>query len=108
MAITTMGEYLHAMRAAFLPERTCGKHAIIQYAFSGSVSGTCYAIVHDGQLQVAQGEHPAPTVTVVVDFGLWVRILAYKEDGLIAYQDGRYQISGDVEALMDSDTWFAH
>lgn len=106
MRITTIDDYLAAMRAAFVPERARGAHAVLQYTFTGSQTGGCYAIVEDGTLEVARGIHPAPSATVTVDFDLWTRILTYEVDGLLAMEDGLYQAEGDLETLMVSDTWF--
>jgi putative sterol carrier protein len=106
MAITTIDEYLAAMQVAFVPDKARGAHAVLQYHFTGSQSGACYAVIEDGTLQVARGAHPAPSATVTVDFDLWMRILAYEVDGLLAFQDGLYTAEGDVETLMISDTWF--
>ena len=105
--IETLDDYLRSMRTAFVPERARGKHATLQYVFSGRVAGACYAVVDDGTLQLAEGMHPAPTATVEADFDLWLQVLAYHIDGLMAYQEGRYRVLGDIETLMESDTWFA-
>lgn len=107
MAIETVEDYLRSMRAAFVPERARGKRAVLQYHFTGRVVGACYAVIDDGTLQTHEGTHPAPTATVEADFDLWLRILAYNVDGLMAYQEGRYRVLGDIETLMESDTWFA-
>lgn len=102
----TIEQYLNNMQASFAPERTRGKHAIFQYVFSGSQAGSCYAIVEDGTLHVGAGAHPAPTTTVTTDFDLWIRVMSYQEDPLLAYQDGRYTVTGDIETLLESDSWF--
>ncbi|HEX6798019.1 MAG TPA: hypothetical protein VF116_09940 [Ktedonobacterales bacterium] len=60
----TIDDYLCSMEKTFLPERARGKHAVLQYVFSGSQAGACYAVIDDGCLSVARGEHVAPTVTV--------------------------------------------
>jgi hypothetical protein len=106
MRITTIAEYLAAMQASFVPEKARGAHAVLQYNFTGSQTGDCYAIVEDGALRVAPGAYPTPAATVTVDFDLWQRILAYEVDGLLALQDGLYTATGDLETLMISDTWF--
>ncbi len=102
----TIEGYLQAMQATFSPERALGRHAVLQYHFTGSQVGACYAVVADGVLHTGLGEHASPTAAVTVDFDLWMRILAYEEDALLAYEDGKYTVTGDMEALMDSDAWF--
>jgi putative sterol carrier protein len=108
MPIGTIEDYLQVMRRAFLPERARGRRAVLQYHFSGRAAGSCYAQIEDSALLVARGTHPAPTATVRADFDLWLRVLSYEVDGLMAYQAGEYQVEGDLETLMESDTWFRH
>ncbi len=102
----TIEQYLNNMQASFAPERAQGKHAIFQYFFTGSQTGSCYAILDDGTLHVGIGEHPKPTAAVTTDFDLWIRIMLYQEDPLLAYQAGRYSVTGDIETLFESDAWF--
>lgn len=106
MRITTIDDYMQAMRQTFVPEKARGAHAVLQYQFSGSQTGACYAIIEDGTIHVAAGTHPAPTATVTVDFDLWMRILSYEIDAVLAAEDGAYETTGDLETLVESDTWF--
>lgn len=106
VTVITIDDYQRSIEKTFVPELARGKHAIFQYVFSGSQVGCCYAVVEDGRLSVARGKHPAPTASVYCDFDLFLRILAYEEDALLAYEDGKYRIEGDILALMESDTWF--
>ena len=106
MPILTIDDYLRIVERRFSPEHARRAHAVLFYRFTGRVCGECYARVEGGALTVAHGAPPDPTVTVDVDFDLWVRVLGYEIDGLLAYQDGLYQVTGDVETLLDSDTWF--
>lgn len=108
MRANSIDEYLQLAQVTFLPEKARDKHIVVQYIFSGRDCGACYITVDDSELHTAVGEHPTPTATVIVDFDLWLRIIAYEVDGLLAYQEGRYTATGDIEALMDADTWFKH
>jgi hypothetical protein len=98
--------YVAAMRATFDPSAAAGRSLTIQYTFTGRVSGVCHARVVNGALAADLGPAAAPDVNVTVDFDLWRRILARQVDGLIAWQEGQYTITGDVEALIESDLWF--
>ena len=102
----TIDDYMGMLRGSFQPDRARHAHAVIQYEFSGRQAGVCHAVVDAGALQVACGPHPQPTATVRTDFDLWLRIVSYEEDALLLYQDGAYNIDGDVEALMVADSWF--
>jgi putative sterol carrier protein len=102
----TIESYLRSMERTFSRERAKGKHVALQYTFTGSQCGVCHAVIEDGVLCVGMGPHPAPTATVTCDFDLWMRIMAYELDGLLAYQDGLFSAGGDIEALLESDSWF--
>jgi hypothetical protein len=103
----TIDDYLFAAQSTFTPERARGKHVVIQYEFSGKQTGICHLIIADGSIQAGHGPHPTPTATVATDFSLWMRILAYDLDPLLAYQEGLYTVTGDLETLMEADAWFA-
>ena len=100
--------YVAAMRATFDPTAASGRSLTIQYTFTGRVSGVCHACITNGALAAGLGPAPAPDVAVIADFDLWRRILARQVDGLIAWQEGQYSVTGDFEALIDSDLWFRH
>lgn len=98
--------YIAALRATFDAERAPQLRMTVQYLFSGAVNGACSASLADGALVVAEGCHPAPTVTVRSDFELWMRIVSYEIEPLMAYQDGLYTVEGDIEALIELDACF--
>jgi putative sterol carrier protein len=106
MRITTIDEYLQAMRESFVPEKAGNVRVVLQYQFTGSQNGACHAVIADGAISVAAGTHPAPTATVTADFDLWMRILVYELDAVLALEDGLYEAEGDLETLMASDLWF--
>lgn len=106
-AISDLHGYMDALRASFNAERAGGRSLILQYCFTGAESGACYAVITNGALTtVAAGRHPSPTATVTTDFDLWLRVISYQLDPLLAYQEGLYAVEGDVEALIESDAMF--
>jgi putative sterol carrier protein len=101
-----LSRHVAAMRATFDPVAAAGRSLTIQYTFTGRVSGVCYASVTNGALVADLGPAPAPDVAVTADFDLWRRILTHEVDGLIAWQEGQYTVTGDFAVLMESDLWF--
>lgn len=104
--IQSLQDYMDALRRSFDATRAAGQRATLQYIFTGSATGACYAVVADGAITVVEGLAPAPTVTVTSDFDVWMRVIAYHHDPLMAYQEGLYTVEGDMETLLESDTWF--
>lgn len=107
VAIHTIDDYLRALKTSFQPAAAGDRSAVLQYEFSGREQGVCHVVIAAGDIQVARGPHPAPTVVVKADFDLWLRIISYDLDGLLAYQDGLYAVEGDYLTLMDADLWFS-
>lgn len=104
--IHDLPSYMDALRASFDAERASDRNVTLQYVFTGTVTGACYAQIANGALTVAEGRAPAPTVTVTADFELWLRIVNYELDPLMSYQEGLYTIEGHVETLLEADSWF--
>lgn len=106
MSNSTIDDYLASIERTFAPAKAASASVVLQYVFSGRVTGACYVVVERGTLAVAHGTHPSPTATVLADFDLWQQIVSYQIDALLAYQDGLYRVIGDVEALLEADSWF--
>lgn len=104
--ISDLQGYMDALKSSFDAECACSRPITVQYRFTGAVNGACHAVVANGALVVAEGIHPAPTVSVTSDFDLWTRIVTYEIEPLMAWQDGLYQIEGDIEALIELDACF--
>lgn len=105
-AIHDLQSYMDALRASFDTERAGDREMTVQYIFTGEVNGACYATIAHGAVLVAEGRHPAPTTAVTADFELWMRVIAYHIDPLMAYQEGLFSVEGDMEALLESDICF--
>ncbi|HEX6542227.1 MAG TPA: hypothetical protein VF040_10770 [Ktedonobacterales bacterium] len=107
MAIDSIDEYLRAMKMSFLPAAAGDRSVVLQYEFSGREQGICHVVIAGGEIQTSRGPHPSPTVIVRADFDLWMRVISYDLDGLMAYQEGLYTVEGDYITLMDTDLWFS-
>ena len=106
LAIDSIDAYVEMLRATFSAERAANRAVVVQMQFSGRVAGSCYFSVEGGRLEAARGTHPSPTATVATDFDLWMRVVSYQEDALLAYQAGTFVVTGDVDTLLESDAWF--
>ncbi len=104
--IDSIDAYLGVLRATFSAERAKDRAIVVQMQFTGRVVGDCYFSIEHGALDAARGVHPLPTATVATDFDLWMLVVSYHEDALLAYQDGKFTVEGDVGALLESDAWF--
>ncbi len=73
---------------------------VLQFEFSGTVSGACRFEVADGRVQVHAGRAPHPDIVVETPFDLWMDIMTRKADGTQLYMEGKYQVHGDLNLLL--------
>ena len=85
----TVADLMSKMPGAFLPEKAPGLDATIQFKFTGDEPGDWYATVKDGKVEVKQGEHEAPKMTLTADSSDYVKIFTGELDGMQAFMHRR-------------------
>jgi multimeric flavodoxin WrbA/putative sterol carrier protein len=96
----SIATYLIIMGMGFNSEAAQGVKAVIQFRFSGEVSGDCYFQIEEGELSTGQGEAPEAAMTIDAPFELWMDILTGKADGQQTFMEQKYKVSGDLALLM--------
>jgi len=91
---------MQKMPGAFLPEKAQGVDATIQFKFTGAEAGDWNATIKDGKVDVAQGIHPAPNMTLTADSGDYVKIITGELDGMQAFMQGKVKLAGDLNLAM--------
>jgi putative sterol carrier protein len=88
------------MPSAFLPEKAPGLDAVIQFKFTGEEPGDWYAAIKDDKVDVQQGEHASPNMTLTADSGDYVKIFTGELDGMQAFMQGKLKLAGDLNLAM--------
>jgi len=96
----TIADLMSKMPGAFLPEKAPGLDAVIQFKFTGDEPGDWYAVVKDGKVEVKQGEHENPKMTLTADSGDYVKIFTGELDGMQAFMQGKLKLAGDLNLAM--------
>lgn len=96
----TIETLMSKMPDAFLPEKAPGLDAVIQFKFTGAESGDWYAVIRDGKVEVAQGAHPSPKMTLTADSADYVKIFTGEIDGMQAFMQGKLKLTGDLNLAM--------
>lgn len=96
----TISELMGRMPGAFIPEKAPGVDAVIQFKFTGADSGQWYAVIKDGKVDVSQGEHASPKMTLTADSEDYVKILTGELDGMQAFMQGKLKLTGDLNLAM--------
>jgi len=94
------------MPGAFIPEKAQGVNAVIQFNFTGAETGNWNAEIKNGTVEVKQGVHPAPSISVTADSADYIKILTRELDPMQAVMQGRLKLQGDMGLAMKLTQFF--
>ena len=77
------------------------KTAVLQFAFSGEVEGSCYFVVEKGKVKAQKGTWDSPSLTIEAPFNIWMDIMTGKADGREMLMERKYRVSGDLSLMME-------
>ncbi len=96
----TVADLMSKMPGAFLPEKAPGLDAVIQFKFTGAEAGNWYAEIKNDKVNVVQGEHASPKMTLTADSSDYVKIFTGELDGMAAFMQGKLKLAGDLNLAM--------
>jgi putative sterol carrier protein len=88
------------LKIGFNTQKATGKKGVLQFNFTGGVTGSCYFKVADGKIEAFEGLADKPDLKIDAAFEVWADVIAGKLDGAQAFFDGKYKAEGDI-GLMD-------
>lgn len=77
-------------------EAARGMNAVIQFSLSGEGGGQYHAIIHDGSIDVREGAHRSPHVTLTMAGPDYVELATGKLSAQMAFMTGKLRIAGDM------------
>lgn len=84
------------LKIGFNPQKAAGKQGVLQFNFTGEVTGSCYFKVADGRIEAFEGQADKPDLKVDSAFEVWADVIVGKLDGAQAFFEGKYKVEGDV------------
>lgn len=84
------------LKIGFNPQKAAGKTGVLQFNFTGDVTGSCYFSIAGGRIEAFEGQAGRADLKVDAPFGIFADIIEGKLDGEQAFFDGRYKMEGDV------------
>jgi len=96
----TIADLMSKMPAAFLPAKAPGLDAVIQFNFTGDEPGEWYASIKDDKVEVKQGQHESPQMTLTADSSDYIKIFTGELDGMQAFMQGKLKLAGDLNLAM--------
>ena len=102
----TVADLMSKMPGAFVPEKAQGLDAVLQFKFSGAEPGDWYAALKDGKVDVQQGEHPNPQMTLMAKSEDYIQLFTGQLDPMKAFMDGKIKLKGDLNLAMKMTQFF--
>jgi putative sterol carrier protein len=90
----------NALLARFKPEKTAGINVITQFNVTGPESGNWTIILKDQKLQVTEGTHTAPTLTLKMNENDFMDMVNGKLSAEKAFFTGRIQFKGNINVAL--------
>ncbi len=82
------------------PAKSKGVNAVFQFELSGDDGGTFYLNVADGSVEVTEGPHDNPNVTILMSAEDYTSMMEGKLNSTSAFMAGKLKIKGDMSLAM--------
>lgn len=93
-----IAEWVETLRAniAQHPDKVAGIEGTFQFILTGEEGGAFYARAAGGQVEVAEGQAPDPSVTITMSAGDFADLMAGRLNPMTAFMSGRLKLQGDI------------
>jgi multimeric flavodoxin WrbA/putative sterol carrier protein len=102
----SLDTFMLVMPMGFNPDKAKDTRAVLQFRFTGEVSGACYFAIEQGQIKAREGSAEKADLTIESPFEVWMDIMTKKQDGQRAFMEGKYKVSGDFSLLLRMNELF--
>lgn len=100
MAEYTIDQVMAGMPEAFRADKAGGIVATVQFHFTGDQAADWVLEIDKGSCSTARGTTDHPNVTMTVDSGDFLDLLAGRLEPMAAFMRGKLQMRGDVSLAM--------
>ena len=104
--VSSVKEYFDTIDTRFAADAAKGVNAVFQFELSGPGGGVYAVAVDDGRVNVKEGPHEAPTVTLKMDADDYVKMSNGKINGHWAVMSGKLKVSGNMMVAMKMQQLF--
>jgi len=104
----TVKEIFAEMPNRFNADAAKGMNSVIQFNLTGEGdnAGQYHAIIKDGGLEVKEGTHASPNMTMTMAGSDYVDMTTGKLNGQMAFMSGKLKIAGDMGLAMKMQSLF--
>ena len=105
-APTSCKQAFDMMPARFNKEASKGLSATYQFDLSGDGGGKWHVIIANEQIQVKEGAHPSPNITISMAAADYLDLVNGKLNGQVAFMTGKLRIAGDMGLALRMQSLF--
>jgi nitrite reductase/ring-hydroxylating ferredoxin subunit/putative sterol carrier protein len=98
--VASVAEYFATLEQRFVPSATRGIDAVFQWEIAGDDGAVYHAVIKDGAMQLVEGRHPQPTVTIAMPANDYIKVVNGELDGTRAFTTGSGKVSGKLRMAM--------
>jgi putative sterol carrier protein len=95
--MTDVKQIFSEMPRRFDPDAARGLNAVIQFSLSGDKGGSYHAIIENGTIDVREGVHRSPHMTLSMKGEDYIALATGTLSTQMAFMTGRLRIAGDME-----------
>jgi len=94
------------MPGVFNKEAAKGLNAIYQFDLSGDGGGKWQVAIKDQTIDVQEGQHATPNITISMSAQDYLDMLSGKLNGQVAFMSGKLRIAGDMGLALRMQSLF--
>jgi putative sterol carrier protein len=106
-APTSCKQAFELMPSRFNKEAAKGLTAVYQFDLSGEGGGKWQVSIKDQTVDVKEGQHPSPNITISMTAQDYLDMVSGKLNGQVAFMSGKLRISGDMGLALRMQSLFA-
>jgi len=102
----SISSFMRVLSMGFDPRSAGDAQAVLQFDFSGKISGQCHFAIAKGAIVPADGPAEEADLIIKTPFDVWLDIMSGKADGAEMMMKGKYTAEGNTDLLLTMGQWF--
>lgn len=103
---TSIKDVFSAMPDQFNANAASGVDAIYQFELTGDEGGKYWVVVKDQQIEVNEGEHGNPSITIISSADDYLKMVNGDLSAMNAFMQGKVKVKGNMGLAMKLQSMF--